>query len=68
MAVDFEKEPKDVWGYPDGICIDTEGKLWVACYSVGKVICFDPETGTKLSSLYSSAAFILCFYGSTSEA
>lgn len=25
--------------------IDTEDKLWVACYSVGKVVRFDPTTG-----------------------
>ena len=45
VAVDFNKEPVDVWGYPDGMCIDNEGKLWVACYSAAKVIRFDPQTG-----------------------
>nr|XP_021402306.1 regucalcin isoform X2 [Lonchura striata domestica] len=30
---------------PDGMCIDTEGKLWVACYDGGRVIRLDPETG-----------------------
>lgn len=30
---------------PDGMCIDTEGKLWVACYNGGRVIRLDPETG-----------------------
>lgn len=30
---------------PDGMCIDTEGKLWVACYGGGRVIRIDPETG-----------------------
>ncbi|XP_027715243.1 regucalcin-like isoform X2 [Vombatus ursinus] len=29
---------------PDGMCIDTEGKLWVACYNGGRVIRLDPET------------------------
>lgn len=33
---------------PDGMCIDTEGKLWVACYSGGRVIRLDPETGKPL--------------------
>lgn len=30
---------------PDGMCIDTEGKLWVACIDGGRVIRIDPETG-----------------------
>lgn len=30
---------------PDGMCIDVEGKLWVACYNGGRVIRLDPETG-----------------------
>ena len=30
---------------PDGMCIDVEWKLWVACYNGGRVIRLDPETG-----------------------
>lgn len=30
------------------MCIDTEGKLWVACYDGGRVIRLDPETGKFL--------------------
>ncbi|KFQ63552.1 Regucalcin, partial [Pelecanus crispus] len=40
----LEKEEK----IPDGMCIDTEGKLWVACYDGGRVIRLDPETGKSL--------------------
>ena len=32
-------------GVPDGMTIDTENKLWVACFGGSKVIRFDPETG-----------------------
>ena len=32
-------------GVPDGMTIDNEGKLWVACYYGGQVLRFDPETG-----------------------
>lgn len=32
-------------GMPDGMCIDAEGKLWVACIDAGRVIRVDPETG-----------------------
>ena len=35
----------DKYGYPDGMTIDTEGKLWVSCYSSGRVIHFDPSNG-----------------------
>lgn len=30
---------------PDGMCIDVEGKLWVACIDGRRVIRIDPETG-----------------------
>lgn len=44
-AVDFGAGTESTLGVPDGMCIDLEGKLWVACYGVGKVVRFDPETG-----------------------
>ncbi|XP_039072700.1 protein Jade-3 isoform X4 [Hyaena hyaena] len=36
---------------PDGMCIDAEGKLWVACYNGGRVIRLDPETGKRLQTV-----------------
>ncbi|XP_060071343.1 regucalcin-like [Ylistrum balloti] len=51
-AITFETFPeKATMGWPDGMTIDTEGHLWVACFGVGKVICFDPATGTKLTEV-----------------
>ena len=44
-VVDFGDGTEDTLGLPDGMTIDHEGKLWVACYGVGKVVRFDPETG-----------------------
>ncbi|XP_006639196.2 regucalcin [Lepisosteus oculatus] len=38
-------------GIPDGMCIDTEGKLWVACYSGGRVLHIDPTTGKRLRTV-----------------
>lgn len=32
-------------GIPDGMSIDTEGKLWVACFDGGRVLRIDPQTG-----------------------
>uniref|UniRef100_A0A8D0KP24 Regucalcin n=1 Tax=Salvator merianae TaxID=96440 RepID=A0A8D0KP24_SALMN len=38
-------------GIPDGMCIDTDGKLWVACYSGGRVIRIDPEAGKCIQTV-----------------
>ncbi|PVD23868.1 hypothetical protein C0Q70_17142 [Pomacea canaliculata] len=38
----------DTYSVPDGMTIDTEGKLWVACFGAGAVFKFDPETGKTL--------------------
>lgn len=38
-------------GIPDGMCIDAEGKLWVACYSGGRVVRLDPETGKRIQTV-----------------
>lgn len=32
-------------GLPDGMTIDVNGRLWVACYNAGRVINIDPATG-----------------------
>ena len=44
-AIAFKEGTLDSLGNPDGMCIDQEGKIWVACYGAGKVIRFDAETG-----------------------
>nr|XP_033804619.1 regucalcin isoform X2 [Geotrypetes seraphini]XP_033804620.1 regucalcin isoform X2 [Geotrypetes seraphini]XP_033804621.1 regucalcin isoform X2 [Geotrypetes seraphini]XP_033804622.1 regucalcin isoform X2 [Geotrypetes seraphini] len=36
---------------PDGMCIDAEGKLWIACYNGGRVIRIDPETGKNIHTV-----------------
>ncbi|XP_006903484.1 PREDICTED: regucalcin-like, partial [Elephantulus edwardii] len=38
-------------GMPDGMCVDTQGRLWVACIDGGRVIHLDPETGTVLKTV-----------------
>lgn len=38
-------------GCPDGMTVDSNGKLWLACYDAGRVINIDPETGKLLRSV-----------------
>lgn len=38
-------------GFPDGMTVDAEGRLWVACYNGGRVINIDPATGVRLQTV-----------------
>ncbi|XP_073318808.1 regucalcin [Pagrus major] len=38
-------------GLPDGMTLDIEGRLWVACYNGGRVINIDPATGVRLQTV-----------------
>ncbi|XP_034722186.1 regucalcin-like, partial [Etheostoma cragini] len=38
-------------GLPDGMAVDADGRLWVACYNGGRVINIDPATGVCLRSV-----------------
>lgn len=51
IAVQLEKGTEKTIGYPDGMTIDTEGKLWVACFFGGRIIRFDPETGLQIGAV-----------------
>ncbi|WAR23975.1 RGN-like protein, partial [Mya arenaria] len=52
-------------GFPDGMTIDTEGKLWVAGFFSSSVMRYDPETGKELSRVPIPAAHCTscCFGG-----
>ncbi|MFN8207657.1 MAG: SMP-30/gluconolactonase/LRE family protein [Bacteroidales bacterium] len=41
------KIPRGI-GYPDGMCIDSDGKLWIAHWGGSGVYNWDPETGQLL--------------------
>lgn len=38
-------------GFPDGMTVDADGRLWVACYNGGRVINIDPVTGVRLQTV-----------------
>ncbi|XP_040049170.2 regucalcin isoform X1 [Gasterosteus aculeatus] len=38
-------------GLPDGMTVDSDGCLWVACYNGGRVINIDPVTGVRLQTV-----------------
>jgi sugar lactone lactonase YvrE len=51
-------------GYPDGMCIDAEGKLWIAHWEGWQVGRWDPDTGEKLLSVRVPAAQVSsCAFG-----
>ncbi|KAK7508250.1 hypothetical protein BaRGS_00000489 [Batillaria attramentaria] len=52
VVVDFDNSQTGIpVGFPDGMTIDQEGKLWVAVYNAGGVFKFDPETGKNLQKV-----------------
>lgn len=47
----MEGKSVEDYGYPDGMTIDAEDKLWVACFFAGKVARYDPNTGQRLQCI-----------------
>ena len=47
MLLEFNRDR----GVPDGMCIDSNGKLWIAFYGGGRVACYDPITGEQLEQI-----------------
>ncbi|KAK3797397.1 hypothetical protein RRG08_055595 [Elysia crispata] len=64
-AIEFAPDSLATHGLPDGMCLDAEGKIWVACFSASSVHRFDPETGKTLQTLKFPATNItsVCFGG-----
>ncbi|XP_054880342.1 LOW QUALITY PROTEIN: regucalcin-like [Poeciliopsis prolifica] len=52
-------------GVPDGMTLDANGRLWVACYDGGRVLNIDPATGKRLQtvSLPATKTTSCCFGG-----
>jgi sugar lactone lactonase YvrE len=47
----FSFQTPEVDGYPDGMTIDTEDKIWIAHYDGWEVCRWDPNTGEKLMTI-----------------
>ncbi|GFO05108.1 regucalcin [Plakobranchus ocellatus] len=64
-AIEFPSDSIATYGLPDGMCMDAEGKIWVACFSASRVHRFDPETGKTLQTIQFPATNItsVCFGG-----
>ncbi|KAJ8306072.1 hypothetical protein KUTeg_016617 [Tegillarca granosa] len=50
VAIDFVNKNEDFHflGYPDGVAMDKDGMIWIACYDAAKVVRFNPDTGAIL--------------------
>lgn len=47
-------------GSPDGMCIDSNGHLWIAMWGDGKVICADPSSGKVLEEIPVPDTYVSC--------
>ncbi|CAH1392189.1 unnamed protein product [Nezara viridula] len=47
----FDLKKNNMTCFPDGMTIDKDGKLWVACYEGSQVIHVDPKTGELLNKV-----------------
>ena len=56
--------PEGETGVPDGMTIDTQGRLWVAVFGGYGVHCIDPDTGKSLEKVNVPAAkTTACWFG-----
>ncbi len=47
-------------GHPDGMTIDTQGRLWVGLWGGSSVACFDPASGKLLSKIALPVTNVTC--------
>jgi sugar lactone lactonase YvrE len=47
----FDLKAKNIEGDPDGMTIDINGNLWVACFNSNHILKIDPNTGTLLMTV-----------------
>ncbi|KAM7295308.1 regucalcin-like [Ixodes scapularis] len=66
VFIDFTTTPGyENLGLPDGMTIDVNDKIWMACFGVGSVIQIDPETAKILNTVKVPAKYTTscCFGG-----
>ncbi|XP_063410486.1 regucalcin-like [Mytilus trossulus] len=62
VTIDFEAI--GTLGLPDGMTIDREDKIWVACYAGAKVVRFDSDTGKQLQCIdFPAKRITSCCFG-----
>ncbi|MGM1049620.1 MAG: SMP-30/gluconolactonase/LRE family protein [Bacillota bacterium] len=60
VFIEFPKE----YGLPDGMTVDSEGRLWIAHWGGGRVSCWDPVKGTELERIELPARLVTsCTFG-----
>lgn len=61
VIFDFEDKEFENCGVPDGMTIDIEGNLWVACYAGSCVLRMNPRTSMTCYVISSFEFIILSF-------
>jgi len=60
----YDLPANHVPGYPDGMTIDSQGRLWVGLFFGQRVICVDPTTGQLVQEVAMPACIITsCAFG-----
>lgn len=55
-------------GFPDGMCADSDGNLWVALWGGWGVACYDPRTGKRVAKIdVPVEAVTSCCFGESGE-
>uniref|UniRef100_A0A1I8HVN6 SGL domain-containing protein n=1 Tax=Macrostomum lignano TaxID=282301 RepID=A0A1I8HVN6_9PLAT len=69
VAIDFSKLPEqEKLGFPDGLAVDADGRLWVACFYGSRVLCLDPQSGQVVSQIPMPVPNVTsCCFGSDGE-
>lgn len=65
---DFSVDLPAGYGWPDGLCIDTEGGVWTARWAAGKVIRLNPDAEVDIIIDFPRAwNMTSCVFGGTCD-